>query len=663
MDKEQAQKFINDQLEFYIKGKGLDPSKDFNCLNPAHSDENYRMSIDRSMGQPFHAKCKVCNAFYNTFDLIEIDYRLNDSEEIFNKACELFNLIPDQDGSTGTHHNLKPASAHMFKKSNWPSRLSLKNLLSENALNSDAQEDNKVGAALKKYITQAQGQIHQTDYFQERGLSYSTIENFKLGYDPDFKTKEGAECVSWQAVIIPSGPYSYTAINTDLSAEKQNRIRRNGPSTIFNQIALQNDKPVFIVAEEMAALSLFEAGIEAVAIGNPGNIHLLTDIFRHTPPTGGVVICLEDDSEDNLLTLEISSLLHANDIPYIATNIFGNYKDLSEALSVSRDQFIRTVQATQDAIIKQLQAKQLAEREAYLLTNSTHHLQGFLSMKDNVNTACIPTGFAKLDQLLDGGLYEGLYVLAGSFSSGKTSWVLQVADQIAQAGNDILILSLETARTELVARSISRLTFLSNSDKNLAISTRGITTAKKYGQHRQAQLDSIRAGMEDYGQYADKIYIIEGTEYTNADEVSNILSRHIRITGNRPVIIVDYLQALASPKSEAYPNSLPRTLTKLKRISRDYRTPVLAVSTIDLDHNQRPIVIETFKESDFIVNSSDVLIGLQVKGAGSTDFDFYQVMNQNPRKSELKVLKNRNGALGGILPYSYYPAFNCFVEE
>ena len=79
---------------------------------------------------------------------------------------------------------------------------------------------------------------------------------------------------------------------------------------------------------------------------------------------------------------------------------------------------------------------------------------------DSINTPYIPTGFKNFDSILDGGLYEGVYILGAIPSLGKTTLALQIADQIAEAGEDVLIFSLEMARRELMAKSISRLTLL-----------------------------------------------------------------------------------------------------------------------------------------------------------------------------------------------------------
>jgi replicative DNA helicase len=70
---------------------------------------------------------------------------------------------------------------------------------------------------------------------------------------------------------------------------------------------------------------------------------------------------------------------------------------------------------------------------------------------------------------------------------------------------------------------------------------------------------------------------------------------------------------------------------------------------------------EAFKESGAIEYSCDVLIGLQAKGADK-DINITEEKKKNPRDIELVILKNRNGAAGITLLYSYNTLFNHFSE-
>ena len=72
--------------------------------------------------------------------------------------------------------------------------------------------------------------------------------------------------------------------------------------------------------------------------------------------------------------------------------------------------------------------------------------------------------------------------------------------------------------------------------------------------------------------------------------------------------------------------------------------------------------MEAFKESGSIEYGSDVLIGLQFKGAGESNFDTMAAKRKDPREIELVILKNRNGATGNKINMEFYPLFNYFKE-
>lgn len=72
--------------------------------------------------------------------------------------------------------------------------------------------------------------------------------------------------------------------------------------------------------------------------------------------------------------------------------------------------------------------------------------------------------------------------------------------------------------------------------------------------------------------------------------------------------------------------------------------------------------MEAFKESGSLEYGSDVLIGLQLNGAGGKNFDANEAKRKNPREIELVILKNRNGSTGDKIELEYYPLFNYFTE-
>ena len=309
-----------------------------------------------------------------------------------------------------------------------------------------------------------------------------------------------------------------------------------------------------------------------------------------------------------------------------------------------------------------------AEREKYLQTNTAAHIQAFLNgIADSVDTPFIPTGISSLDKILDGGLYEGLYVVGAISSLGKTTLVCQIADQIAQGGHDVLIFSLEMARHEIMAKSISRHTLLdvlqNSGNMRDAKTTRGITTGVRYLDYSQTEKALIQRAVTEYASYAQNIYIHEGIGDIGVEEIRDTVQRHITFTGKTPVVVIDYVQILAPADIRATDKqNTDKAVLELKRISRDFKTPVIGISSLNRASYKESISMEAFKESGSLEYGSDVLIGLQLKGAGGKNFNANEAKQKNPREIELVILKNRNGSTGNKIELEYYPLFNYFTE-
>ena len=342
--------------------------------------------------------------------------------------------------------------------------------------------------------------------------------------------------------------------------------------------------------------------------------------------------------------------------------------DPNSFLVEDRKGFINTVSFLQ-AQAEALEAAAAQDpEEEYKKNAASYHLQEFINgIADSVNTPYTSTGFRTLDQVLDGGLYEGLYFIGALPSLGKTTLVTQIADNIAQGGKDVLIFSLEMARAEIMAKSISRHTLLNCQERKIETShaktVRGITDGSRYGLYSQAEKDIITKSIKDYSQYAEHIFINEGVGDIGVKEIREAIKNHISFTGETPIVIVDYIQILAPQDVRASDKqNTDKAVLELKRISRDYKTPVIGISSLNRENYNEKISMRAFKESGAIEYGSDVLIGLQLRGAGDKGFDVEKNMKENPRQIELKILKNRNGRRGDIVNFQYYTLFNYFKE-
>jgi len=622
----QAKEAVKKELERYLGRKGINTQKPFRCMNPDHTDNNPSMSLDRNRNK---AHCFSCGADYDIFDIIGFDYGL-EGAELFSKAYDLFNIDIDQ-------------------KERVKGRITLAGCGTESH-------------GLSAYYTECKKRISGTDYPQIRGISSEVTERFNLGYDPSYVTNTG----KWKVLIIPTGEESYLARNADSDADKRSRYRKKGASLTFNSEALFDAKtPIFVTEGEFDALSVMSVGGEAVALGSTANIRGFLNLCRTKRPVQPLIIALDNDKDGERATEELAEGLLDQIISFYRANAYGEYKDANEALLDDREAFSAAVE---NASLFEEEALN-AEKDAYLKNNAAAHVDEFLKrLAENIDTPSITIGFASLDKALDGGLYEDLYIVGAISSLGKTTLITQLADQVADVGTDVLIFSLEMARSELIAKSISRETIITvlqtGGNVRNAKTARGISTRKRYENYSETEIRLIDEAILAYKRYAPNIYISEGIGDIGAHQIRETVQKHISITGKRPVVIVDYLQILASHSDRATDKqNTDKAILELKRISRDFKIPLIGISSFNRANYREAVTMEAFKESGAIEYSSDVLIGLQLRGAGSVDFNATEEKRKNPREIELVILKNRNGPIGGRVLFEYYPMFNYFRES
>ena len=590
-------------------------------------------------------KCFACDKGGDTLDLIGYVEGIDDYNSKLTRAGELFNMTIDV-----------PAREYQNKDKtaqNTDTRNSIHTPTSGNYL---------------AFYKQANDNIQATNYPEKRGLSKAILDRFKIGYVENWKHPNAPENVTGSPrLIIPVTQTSYLARDTRDNIpdyQKQYAKTKVGGSDIFNGRAFIDDldKPIFIVEGEIDALSIMEVGGVAVALGSTSNAKKLAGMVRDKQLERPLILALDNDSKGRKAQAELEALLQAQKTPYtVAVLTEGAIKDPNEMLIKNREVFTARVE---DAI-----KNARDDKEKYLETSTDNYIQDFLNgIADSVNTPSISTGFPILDKCLDGGFYEGLYIVGAISSLGKTTLVSQIADQVASRGHDVLIFSLEMARSEIMAKSISRHTVMevlqTGGDMKNAKTVRGITAGNRYEKYNSTERELIKNAVQTYSGYAKHIYITEGVGDLGVNQIRAIVEKHTRYTGNTPLVIVDYLQILAPANERATDKqNTDKAVMELKRISRDFKTPVIGISSFNRDNYNNAVSMQAFKESGAIEYSSDILIGLQLKGAGQKDFDATEAKSKNPREIELVILKNRNGKTGDKVPFQFYPMFNYFVEN
>lgn len=626
-----------------------------------------------------HFKCWAggCFDYADIIDIIGLQYSLTDYNNKLNKAAELLHISIDRDYRSEYSEYAGVGAARDGKD-----RAAVSKTAALSETNTPAEEKREKSEEgrdsepdYSEYLTRTSARLRETDYLTGRGISYETAERFGVGYDdawyyPSADMDIHKHVYTSKRLIIPTGKdgRSYTARDTEGRTDK--RFFNVGKANLFYALG-ESVKVVFIVEGEIDALSIAEAGQSAVALGGTSNVgKMLAEIENGEYPDSVFVPALDNDEAGRSAQGKlIDGLNRLGARYYLPLGLYGDRKDANEALTSARESFIIRLAETAAAALSVTENPEYAAKKKEHLSNSAGaRLMDFVNgIGIGVDTPCIRTGFDSLDDILDGGLYEGLYIIGAISSLGKTTFVMQMADSIASRWQGVLIFSLEMSRNELIAKSVSRHTYMRvldyRGDRHNAKTARGITAGARYASYSDTEKKLITDAVRDYEQYADNIYIFEGIGDYGAERIRQTVEDHIRYTGRKPVVVIDYLQIIAPYDMRASDKqNTDKAVLELKRMSRDLKLSVLAVSSLNRGGYNTPASMESFKESGSIEYSSDVLIGLQLHGAGTSGFDVNEAKRQEPREIELVVLKNRSGRAGERAGFNYWAMFNFFEE-
>ena len=167
-----------------------------------------------------------------------------------------------------------------------------------------------------------------------------------------------------------------------------------------------------------------------------------------------------------------------------------------------------------------------------------------------------------------------------------------------------------------MARSISHLTFTLCECKFWnALTAREVLSGRQHLYFSDDKRKLFNLAVEHYQRFTDKLWIVEGNGKVGVEHIRNYVENIISITGIPPFILIDYLQILSQfdPKARLTDKQcVDRNVTELKLISRDFRVPILVISSFNRENYNSSVSMQSFKESGAIEYSADVLIGLQL---------------------------------------------------
>jgi replicative DNA helicase len=289
------------------------------------------------------------------------------------------------------------------------------------------------------------------------------------------------------------------------------------------------------------------------------------------------------------------------------------------------------------------------------------HFQGYKERK---------TGLPGLDYVM-GALYPGLYTIGAISSLGKTTLMLQIADNLATAGDDVIFFSLEQSQLELMTKILSRRAYL----KGYRITANEIRRGDQY-QDKRLNSGVMQAANDFYTQAAPRFIVVKCNFNMTVNDITDYVADYMRGTGRKPVVFIDYLQIVKAVDPRMTDKAaVDNTIKSLKVFQSDNDLVMFAVSSVNRANYLLPIDFESFKESGAIEFTSDVVWGLQLACLDEELFKkdpkskliekrerVREAKGENPRKIKLQCLKNRFGRSDYSCNFDYYPAFDTFKD-
>ena len=203
---------------------------------------------------------------------------------------------------------------------------------------------------LSDYFAACRARLHDpaaVSFLSGRGLSLKTAETYGLGFDPD--SNPAGSRYPCPRIIIPTNRFHFVARSIDPHTQSTYRTLNNKGATpdLFNRQALYapGDEPVFVTEGAFDALSIIEAGGNAIALNSAANGRLLLNALRERPTNHPLLLCLDSDRSGREACDNLAKQLHAGGVVFrdVCADVCGEATDPNESLQADRANFIESV--------------------------------------------------------------------------------------------------------------------------------------------------------------------------------------------------------------------------------------------------------------------------------------------------------------------------------
>jgi replicative DNA helicase len=289
----------------------------------------------------------------------------------------------------------------------------------------------------------------------------------------------------------------------------------------------------------------------------------------------------------------------------------------------------------------------------------------------------VPLGFTPLDKTIGAGLRTGeLLLIGGAQGTGKTTMALQMARNIASAGQaNVLYICFEHEEEYLLNRLIAMESALAHlPHKTGAIKIQdvrkeilGTWVAEGAGGPQLAGNPRLRPSLDRIARYGQNLFLMRGSQTASTiDNMRLLVQHHKELSGDRRlVVMVDYLQKVpVIPEPPTETEKVTYVVNGLKDIALSEEVPLVSIVAADKEGLKASRLRNFHLRGSSAINyEADVILILnekyQIVAKVNIEFNPYQAQRFRDWVI-VSVEKNRGGQDNVDLEFEKHFEFSCF---
>ena len=316
---------------------------------------------------------------------------------------------------------------------------------------------------------------------------------------------------------------------------------------------------------------------------------------------------------------------------------------------------------------------QVSVRNPFVLKNSASFMDKFEEyIVDTQENRKLSTGFKRLDAMLRYGLHKGSYFVDATPQYLKNGFMQQMADRAAESGVDVLYISTELTRYDLMVDTISRLSYeMNKKDEEKAVSSMAIMTGEK-----GADIRSLKDELNWYrGRISEHLFVldqeavaeyVENMEDASAGDILAELIRSIVTEGaHKPVVFIDNIENILSVEDS---EDMKPLMDGIRKLAKELGIPIImsyGYAPAESENELDPDEIEYHKS---LGNMCDVYLELKYADMITEDYeelteDDIQEMVENGEMLLINVQLHKNRrTMKASCQIQATPKFNYYEE-